>query len=172
MLQAENRIAVIDARVVEIDIRRMVGARAAGDNEFLRGHRLNRAVMTLQRQSMLINEVGIALQNFTVVALIESLAHMSLLVDDAVGMVKDVGERRAKKAGVVAVEGVLVKLDNTADGMAEGFRRDGAPVGATAADIMVALDDGNACSLFHQSHGGAFAARTGTNHYCIIIPRV
>ncbi len=121
MLQAENRIAVIDARVVEIDIRRMVGTRSAGDNEFLRGHSLDRAVMALQRQSMLIHEVGIALQNFTVVALIESLAHMSLLVDDAVGMVKDVGERRAKKAGVVAVEGVLVKLDNTADGMAEGF---------------------------------------------------
>ena len=70
------------------------------------------------------------------------------------------------------VEGVLVKLDDTADGMAEGFRRDGAPVGATAADIMVALNDGNAYSLFHQSHGGAFAARAGTNHYCIIIPRV
>ena len=101
MLQAENRIAVIDARVVEIDIRRMVGTRSAGDNEFLRSHSLDRAVMALQRQSMLIHEVGIALQNFTVVALIESLAHMSLLVDDAVGMVKDVGERRAKKAGVV-----------------------------------------------------------------------
>jgi hypothetical protein len=47
----------------------------------------------------------VALQNFTVVALIESLTHMSLLVNDAVGMVKDVGERRTKKAGVVAVEG-------------------------------------------------------------------
>ncbi len=42
--------------------------------------------MAFQRQSMFINEVRIALQNFTVVALIESLAHMSLLVDDAVGM--------------------------------------------------------------------------------------
>jgi hypothetical protein len=61
--------------------------------------------MALQRQSVFINKVRIALQNFTVVALIESLAHMSLLVNDAVGMVKDVGERRTKKAGVVAVEG-------------------------------------------------------------------
>ena len=43
---------------------------------------------------------------------------------------------------------------------------------SVSTDIMVALDDGNACSLFHQSHGGAFPARTGTNHYCIIIPRV
>jgi hypothetical protein len=38
--------------------------------------------------------MGIALQDFAVVTLIESLTHMSLLVDDAVGMVKDVGERR------------------------------------------------------------------------------
>ena len=77
--------------------------------------------MTLQRQRVLINKVGVALQNFAVVALIETLTHMGLLVNDAVGMVEDVGEGRTEKTGMVAVEGVLVKLDNTADGMAKRF---------------------------------------------------
>ena len=94
---------------------------------------------------------------------------MSLLVDDAVGMVEDVGERRAKKAGVVAVEGILVKLDNTADGMAEGFRRDGAPVGATAANILITLDNCDARTLLNQAHCSAFAAGAGTYYYGIVI---
>ena len=77
--------------------------------------------MALQRDSVFINKMGIALQDFAVVTLIETLTHMGLLVNDAVGMVQDVGEGRTKKTGMVAVEGILVKLDNTADGMAEGF---------------------------------------------------
>ncbi|VDR30606.1 Uncharacterised protein [Raoultella terrigena] len=92
---------------------------------FFRGDRFNGAVVTFQGQRMFINEVRVALQDFAVVALIEPLTHMGLLVNDAVGMVKNVGEGGAKKAGVVAVERVLVKLDNTADGVAERFRRDG-----------------------------------------------
>lgn len=77
--------------------------------------------MVFQCQSMFIYEVGIVLQNFIVVVFIEFLVYMSLLVDDVVGMVKDVGERRVKKVGVVVVEGVLVKFDNMVDGMVEGF---------------------------------------------------
>jgi hypothetical protein len=84
-------------------------------------------------------------------------------------MIQDVGKGGTKKSGVVAVKRVLVKFDNTADGVAEGFRRDGAPVGATAADIMVALNDRYSGSLFHQSHSSAFAAGAGTNNYCVVI---
>ncbi len=54
---------------------------------------------------MFINKVRVALQYFAVVALIETLTHMGLLVNDAVGMVKNVGEGRTKKTGMVAVEG-------------------------------------------------------------------
>jgi len=53
---------------------------------------------------------------------------MGLLVNDAVGMVQDVGEGRTKKTGMVAVEGILVKLDNTAEGRGEGLLRDGTGV--------------------------------------------
>ncbi len=72
---------------------------------------------------MFINKVRVALQYFAVVALIETLTHMGLLVNDAVGMVKNVGEGRTEDGNGRC--GVLVKLDNTTDGMAEGFRRDG-----------------------------------------------
>ncbi|VTN12971.1 Uncharacterised protein [Raoultella terrigena] len=143
VLKAEDGVAVVHARVGKVDIRRMIRAGAAGDNEFFCGDRFNGAVVTLQGQRMFINEVRVALQDFAVVALIESLTHMGLLVNDAVGMVKNVGEGGAKKAGVVAVERVLVELDNTADGMAERFRRDGSPVGTATADVMVAFNNGN-----------------------------
>ena len=71
---------------------------------------------------------------------------------------------------MVAVEGVLVEFDDTADGMAERFRRDGAPVGTTAANVVITLNNGDARSLLNQTHCSAFAAGAGTYYYGIIIP--
>jgi hypothetical protein len=113
--------------------------------------------------------VRVALQNFAVIALVKPLAHPRLLINDVISMVENVGKGRTKKSGMVAVKRVLVKFNNAANGVAEGFRRDGAPVGATAANIMVALDDRYSGSLFHQSHSSAFAAGAGTNNYCVVI---
>ncbi len=70
---------------------------------------------------------------------------------------------------MIAVKRVLVEFNNAADSVAEGFRRDGAPVGATAANIMVALNNRDSGSLLNQSHSSAFAARAGTNNYCVVI---
>ncbi|MNR11468.1 hypothetical protein D3C85_1277700 [compost metagenome] len=111
----------------------------------------------------------VTLQYFAVVAFVEPLAHPRLLINDVISMVKDVGKGRTKKSGMVAVKRVLVKFNNAANGVAEGFGRDGTPVGATAANIMVALNDRYSGSLFHQPHSSAFAAGAGTNNYCVVI---
>jgi hypothetical protein len=116
-----------------------------------------------------INKVRIALQNFTVVTLIKPLAHPCLLVNNGIRMIQDVSKGGTKKSGVVAVKRVLVKFNNAANGMAEGFGRDGAPMGATAANVMVALYHRYSGSLFHQSHSSAFAAGAGTYHNCVVI---
>ena len=42
---------------------------------------------------------------------------------------------------MVAVKWVLIEFYNAADGVTESFRRDGAPVGATAANILITLDN-------------------------------
>ena len=77
-----------------------------------------------------------------------------------------------KESGVVAVQWVLIEFNNAADGVAESFRRDGAPVGTTSADIMIALNYRDARSLLNQTHCRAFAAGTGTYYYCIVIVRM
>lgn len=45
---------------------------------------------------------------------------------------------------MVAVKWVLIEFYNAADGVTESFRRDGAPVGATAANILITLDNRDA----------------------------
>ena len=70
---------------------------------------------------------------------------------------------------MVAVQWVLIEFNNAADGVAESFRRDGAPVGTTSADVMIALNHRDARSLLNQTHCSAFAAGTGTYYYCIVI---
>ncbi len=52
---------------------------------------------------------------------------------------------------MVAVKWVLIEFDNAADGVTESFQRDGAPVGATAANILeVTLDNCDARTLLNQ----------------------
>ena len=169
VVQAEDGVAVVNAWMREVHVCRMIWARSAGNHKFFSGERLNRTVVALQRQGVFIHKMRVTLQNFTVVALIETLTHARLLVNDRVCVIQDIGKGRTKKSGVVAVKRVLVKFDNAANGVAEGFRRDGAPVGATAADIMVALNNRYSGSLFYQTHSSTFAAGAGTNNYCVVI---
>jgi hypothetical protein len=70
---------------------------------------------------------------------------------------------------MVTVEWVLIEFNDTADGVAECFRWDGAPVGTTTADVMIALNNGDARALLNQTHCSAFAAGAGTYYYCIVI---
>lgn len=50
---------------------------------------------------------------------------------------------------MVAVKWVLIEFYNAADGVTESFRRDGAPVGATAANILITLDNCDARTLLN-----------------------
>lgn len=70
---------------------------------------------------------------------------------------------------MIAVKRILIEFDNTTDCVTERFRRDGAPVGATAANVMITLDNGNASSLLNQTHCSTFAAGAGTYYYGIVI---
>ena len=82
---------------------------------------------------------------------------------------EDIGKRRAEQSGMVAVKWVLIEFYNAADGVTESFRRDGAPVGATAANILITLDNCDARTLLNQAHCSAFAAGAGTYYYGIVI---
>lgn len=84
------------------------------------------------------------LQYFTVITFVKSLTHARLLINHVIGMVKDIGKRRAEQSRMVAVKWVLIKFYNAADGVTESFRRDGTPVGATAANILITLDNRDA----------------------------
>ena len=77
--------------------------------------------MAFECQGVFINKMRVALQNFTVVTLIKPLTHARLLVNDGIRVIQDVGKRGTKKSGVVAVKRILVKFDNAANGVAEGF---------------------------------------------------
>lgn len=90
------------------------------------------------------------LQYFTVITFVKSLTHARLLINHVIGMVKDIGKRRAEQSGMVAVKWVLIEFYNAADGVTESFRRDGAPVGATAANILITLDNRDARTLLNQ----------------------
>ena len=169
VVQAQDRVTVVNPGMRKVDINRAIRTRTAGNNKLIRSQRFHRTVVTFQGDRVFINKTGIPLQNFAVIALVKSLPHTRLLINNVISVVENIGKRRTKESGVVAVQWVLIEFNNAADGVAEGFRRDGAPVGTASADVMIALNHRDARSLLNQTHCSAFAAGTGTYYYCIVI---
>ena len=121
--------------------------------------RHRRAVGVADADGIGIDKTGVAGKQLALVSFVETLTHAGLLIYDRIRMTQDIGKAGAHGARVIAVERILVKFDDSADGVTQCFGRDGAPMCTTATDVVIAFDDSNPGALFNQSHRGAFSAR-------------
>ena len=121
-------------------------------------------------KGMRVKEVGATVVDSDPVTLVEITAHGGLTGDDRfsraqqirVGQLEGVAERVAeRRAGV--------EFQHPVNGVAQRLGRDGAPMGAAAADQMVFFDCRHRFPFLGGFHGGPFAAGTGANHNDIII---
>src|SRR5471030_472837 len=110
-------------------------------------------------EGMFVNKAGITGEKLALVAFVETLTHTGLLINNGIRMAQNIRETGAHGARVITVKRVLVEFDISADGVAQGFGRNCAPVSTTATDVIIAFDDRNSGPLFNQSHCGAFSAR-------------
>lgn len=80
---AEDAVAVANARVREVQLRRTVGPRAGGDHEGIGAQRRGGA-LAIDRQGIGIDETCVAAEHRHLVALVEALPAGDLGVDDLV----------------------------------------------------------------------------------------
>src|SRR5690606_16443400 len=158
VVQAQDGIAVEDARVVEIDVFGPLGPRAGGADEVLRGQLSDPAAAGIELYGMGVEEARAPLQHRDVVAGVETGPQADLAADDGFRPAHDLWEGQPLGRGRRAEQGIGVVLHHAPHGMAQRFGGDGAPVGRAATNFTMALDDGDPLAILRQFHGGAFAA--------------
>ena len=65
---------------------------------------------------------------------------------------------------VLTKQRIAVELDDTADRMTQGLRRNGTPVSTTATDAALFFDNGDIQSRFAEPHRGTFSAWSAADY--------
>ena len=120
-------------------------------------------------ENIAVEKARLAKIDRALVALIETATQFDLLLDDLVGVIEDILKGQSVTGRVDRIERIAVVFYQAADRVTQGLGRNRTPVGTTAADVVGALDYGHFLAEFGQSHGGAFAAGAGADHYGVIV---
>ena len=116
--------------MAEIDILRVIGPGAAGDDDIFRAEGFGGVIAVVDLHPVFIDEAGLAGINLAVVALVKTLAHVGLLLYDLVGMTQNIGEAGVGQAGIT-VQRALINFNNPADRLTQRFGGNGCPSGCS-----------------------------------------
>ena len=171
MAHAENRVAVENARVVEVDIARPERMRADRDDEGVGGQHGRFGVGAGAHFDRVgVGKTGVAVLQPDPVAQVKILAHGGLAGDDRLRRAQQFGVRQPWRGTERAAKRRAgVEFQHPVDRVTQGLGRNGAPVGAAAADRVMPFDDRDRFALLGGFHGGSLASRTGADHDNIIV---
>ncbi|MCY1346150.1 hypothetical protein D9M69_322290 [compost metagenome] len=167
--QTEDGVTVVDARVVEVDISRTVGTRTGGDDDLL-GHQLfHHATGADHFHGLLVGEAGGAEKHVDAIACVEAGTRGHLLGDHPLGALQHVGEGEPARLADLAEQRVGVVLHDLPHRVAQGLGRNGAEVGAVAADQRTVVHHRHLATGLGGVHRRALARRAGTQHHYVVV---
>jgi hypothetical protein len=121
----------------------MIGARAGGDDDVSARSASLGAVRAQHVDLIARRRSGPAEHHLDPVALVVAVAGAHLMVDDRVRRPQQVRELDVHLVQSVVEQRVAPIVRQHLDGVAQRLARDGAPMGAAAAHLVVGLDDGH-----------------------------
>ncbi|MNF52575.1 hypothetical protein D3C84_339250 [compost metagenome] len=169
MGQAEDGVAVVDARMVEVDIRRTVGARAGGDDDLLGHQFFHHTAGADHFHGLLVGKAGGAEEYVHAVARVKAGARSHLLGDHPLGALQHVGKGEPARLADLAEQRVGVVLHDLPHRVTQGLGRDGAQVGAVAADQRAVVHHRHLASGLGGVHCRALTRRAGTQHHYVVV---
>ncbi len=167
--EAEDGVAVIDARVVEVDVGRAVRARASGDDDVLGVELFHHTVRADHFDGLLVGEAAGADEHVHAVTRVVAGARRYLLGDDLLGAFQHVREREPARLADGTEHRVGVELHDLPHRVTQCLGRDGAQVGAVAPDLATAIDHRHLAPCFGGVHCRTFSGRAGTQHHYVVV---
>ena len=153
----QHAVAVLDARMAEIQLRRMIRPRAGGNDDVLAADARRVADLRAYLDRVLIDEPRRAAVDRHVIAVVETAAAGDLRFDHALGGRQQLRQLHVQVRADRLQQWVAARIAQRLHRMAQRLARDRAPVRAAAADLGVPLDDGDALAILRSHHGCAFA---------------
>ena len=167
-IDIQDRVAIKNPRVIEIDVDRPIGARTTGDHDVFRSQGRPRTILLAGFDGVRVQKTCLAANDRNVVAIVECRSHLDLSFNDGTGTSPKFGQHEIGRDSVLAEQHVVVHFRHLEDGETERLAGDGASMSAISANRAFAFDDRDASTVFHGLHRGSFAAGAGTDHNDII----
>ncbi|MNM94455.1 hypothetical protein D3C81_1068590 [compost metagenome] len=168
--EGEDSVAVVDPRVVEVDVRGTIGTRAGGDDELVGGQALDRPLGRDHFHGALIDEAGGAIEHVDAIARVVTGVRGHLLGDDLLGTLQYVREGEPARLADLAEHRVGVELDDLLHRMTQGLGRDGPEVRAVAADHAPTVHHRQLAPVLGCVHRCTLARRPrAENHHVVVV---
>ncbi len=167
--QAKDGVAIVDTRVMEIDIRRAIRARPGGDDDVLGHQFLDHAVGTHHFNGLLVGEAAGAEEQVDTVTGVVTGARGHLLGDDFLGAFQHIRERKPTRLTNSPEHRVGVELHDLAHRVTQGLGRDGTQVGAVTADLATAIDHRHLAPCLRGVHRRTFSSWAGTQYHHVVV---
>ncbi|MNY10312.1 hypothetical protein D3C86_1432830 [compost metagenome] len=169
MAEAEDGVAIVDTRMVEIDVRRAIRTRTGGDDDVLGHQFLDHAVGADHFDGLLVGEAAGAEEHVDAVTGVVAGTRSDLFGDDFLGAFQHVREREPARLTNGPEHRVGVELHDLPHRVTQCLGRDGAQVSAVAADLATAIDHRHLAPCLGGVHCRAFPCRAGTQHHHVVV---
>ena len=169
MAEAEDGVAIVDTRVMEIDVGRTIRARTGGDDDVLGHQFFHHAVGADHFDGLLVGETAGTEEHIDAVTGVVAGARGDLLGDHFFGAFQHVREREPARLTNGPEHRVGVELHDLPDRVTQCLGRDGAQVSAVAADLATAIDHRHLAPCLGGVHCRAFPRRAGTQHHHVVV---
>ena len=163
VFEIQDRVAVEDSRMAEVDVAGAVWSRSCRNDERFRGEDMQSTFRQFDRDRFVVAERSSSVENGDVVPVIKAAAHSDLLLDDRCGTAPQVPKAEVDRNSGFTKVTVRVDFGQSGNRRAERLAGNRADVGAVAANQSVPFNDRHVLALLCGLHRGAFAAGAGSD---------
>src|SRR5690606_34231556 len=169
VVELQDGVAVIDPRMVEIDVRRTIRARTRGDDDLLGDQSIHRPFGVHQFDGMGIGETALAEKQIDTVARIVAVARTHLAGDDFLCTFEHIREGEIPWLADHTEDRVGVELNDLLDRVAQRLGWDGAQMDAVTAHHVAFLDHRYPAPILRRVNRSTLTRRACTQYHYIIV---
>src|SRR5690606_25219751 len=161
--------AVIDTRMVKVDIRGAVRPRTGGDEELGRDQQLDHTVPADDLDGLLVGKTGRAEKDIDAIARVVAGTGSHLLLDDVFGAFQYIGKGKPARFADLPEQRVGVVLHDLPHRMTQRLGRNGPQVSGVAAYFWPTVDYGDLAPRLDRIHRRAFTRGPRTQYHHIVV---
>ena len=167
--KAEDGVAVVNPRMVEVDIQRTIRTRTGGNHHLLGDHGFHHPIGAHHLNGLGVGKAGGTTEHIDAIARVVTGARTDLLGDHPLGAFQHIGKGEPARLTDLAEQRIGVVLHDLPYRVTQGLGRDSAQMRAVAAHQATVIDHRHLAPGLGRIHGRPLARRAGTQHHHVVV---